>query len=128
MVDPPIEATDTMALYRASRVRMCDGRTSRAKTSRATSPTRSAAACFSAATAGMSPTPKGARPMKSATPPMVLAVYWAAQVPAPGQALRARSSTSSWPRRPTARSPRASHMSWIVTSRSRQRPGIMLPL
>lgn len=127
-VEPPMAATDTIALCSASAVSTLEGRASAASARMAISPTRRAAASLSGTVAGMSPTPNGARPRKSATVPMVLAVYWAAQVPAPGQACLARSSRSAWSIRPTSRSPSASHMSWMVTSFPRQRPGSMLPL
>ncbi len=71
--------------------------------------------------------PAGLRPRISKTMPIVLAVNWAPQAPAPGLACFSRSARSSSDILPAAWAPTASKTSWIVTSLPRQRPGMMLP-
>ena len=58
---------------------------------------------------------------------MVFAVYMPAQDPAPGQATRSSSARSPSVIRSAANAPTASNTSWTVTSRSRNRPGMIVP-
>ena len=71
--------------------------------------------------------PNGEMPRHSHTVAIVLAVNWPPQAPAPGQACRSSESRSGVLKVPAAWAPTASKTSWMVTSRSCQRPGAIDP-
>ena len=117
LVEPPLAATPAMALSMASRVMICDGRTS-SRTSRiATRPASAAASDLSGSRAGMPLRPAGLMPRSSIAIDMVLAVNCPPQAPAPGHATSSRAWTSSGPTVPAAWAPTTSKTSWMVTSR-----------
>ena len=128
MVEPPLAATPAMAFSIASRVMICEGRTS-SRTSRITSsPAATAAASLLGCRAGTPLSPAGLMPSRSRAMDMVLAVNWPPQAPAPGQATFSRAWTSSGPTLPAAWAPTTSKTSWMVTSRPLYRPGAIEPL
>ncbi len=127
-VDPPVAATAATAFSIASRVMICDGRTS-SRTSRiAMRPASYAASVFAGSVAGTSLSPAGLMPRNSSTVAIVFAVNWAPHAPAPGQATFSSSCTSAFDIVPAAAAPTASKTSWMVTSRPRKRPGAIEPL
>ncbi len=128
LVEPPVAAIAAIAFSRASRVMICDGRTSSRTSCTASSPARSAAAPLPGSRAGTSPSPPGEMPRNSSASAIVFAVNCPPHAPAPGHATPSSSCTSSADIFPAACAPTASNTSWIVTSRPRNRPGAIEPL
>ncbi len=127
-VEPPVAAIAATAFSIASRVMICDGRTS-SRTSRMTMrPASYAASVFAGSVAGTSLRPAGQMPRNSRTVAIVLAVNCPPHAPAPGHATPSSSCTSAFDIVPAAAAPTASNTSWMVTSRPRNRPGAMEPL
>ncbi len=91
------------------------------------SPARRATARFSSAVAGTSLAPNGDSPIRVIASAIVLAVNCPPHAPAPGQAARSSSHSSFSSSLPAAQAPTASKTSWMVTSRSCQRPGCDRP-
>ena len=100
-VEPPLPATPAIALSSAPRSRKRAGHPLPSSRTASAPAGAAASSLVLRSSAGISRRRCGARPRQSATPAMVLAVYWAAQVPGPGHAC-ARSSTSAWSSRPRA--------------------------
>ena len=95
LVDPPVAATDAAAFSIASRVTICDGRTSSRTSCMTSRPHSSAASPLPRLSAGMPFRPAGLMPRNSSAVDIVLAVYWPPQAPAPGQATDSTSCSSS---------------------------------
>ena len=127
-VDPPVAATDAAAFSIASRVTMCDGRTSSRSSRIASRPHSSAASPLPRLSAGIPFSPAGLMPRKSSAVDMVLAVNWPPQAPAPGHAADSTSCSSAASIVPAAYAPTASKTSWMVMSRPRNVPGAIEPL
>ena len=127
-VEPPVAAIDAAALSRAARVTICDGLTSARTSSMASLPESYAASSFVLSAAGIPFIPAGEMPRNSSAVDIVFAVNCPPQAPAPGQATDSSSCTSAGDIVPAACAPTASKTSWIVTSRSRKRPGAIEPL
>ena len=106
---------------------ICRGRRPRFSTSITSAPAARATPALSVSTAGTLALPNGEMPSTSQTVAMVLAVNWPPQAPAPGQAWRSSASSSAVGMVPAACAPTASNTSWMVTSRSCQRPGAIEP-
>ena len=84
MVEPPVAATEAIALSIEVRVTKLDGRMS-SRTRRITiSPARRAASSFAGSSAGIPLSPAGDRPSVSMTIDIVLAVNWPPHAPGPG--------------------------------------------
>ena len=94
-MDPPDAATAAIALSKARRVRIWDGRMSFSNTSRASLPAASAAGTFAGSTCGIELNPTGESPITSITIDMVLAVYCPPHAPAPGHATCSSSARSA---------------------------------
>ena len=123
LVEPPLAATAAAAFSSASRVMICEGRTS-SRTSRITiRPHSSAASPLPRLIAGIPFMPAGLMPRKSSAIDIVLAVYWPPHAPAAGQAADSTSWSSSASILSAAYAPTASKTSWIVMSRPRNVPG-----
>jgi len=83
---------------------------------------------FAGSVAGTSFRPAGLMPRNSSAIAIVFAVNCPPHAPAPGHATFSSSCTSALLIVPAAAAPTASKTSWIVTSRSRKRPGAIEPL
>ena len=88
-------ATDAAAFSIASRVMMCEGRTSSRTSCIASRPHSSAASPLPRLSAGIPFRPAGLMPRKSSAIDMVLAVNWPPQAPAPGHAADSTSCSSA---------------------------------
>jgi len=97
--------------------RNVDGRTSRRTRSMISSPVRWAAASLALSSAGMPLRPAGESPMNSMIVLIVLAVYWPAQAPGPGQATFSISVSSSSVILPARYAPIASYTVTTVALR-----------
>jgi len=128
LVEPPVAATEAMALSIEARVTKVRGRTSRRTRSMTSSPVRRAASSFLGSTAGISLSPAGERPMNSMTMLMVLAVYWPPQAPAPGQATDSIAYSSLAGTLPAPKPPIASYTDTMSWSWPWYWPGRMVPL
>ena len=95
LVEPPVAATEAAAFSSASRVTICEGRTSSRTSCITSSPAFSAASPLPRLSAGMPFIPPGERPRNSSAVDIVLAVYWPPQAPAPGQAADSTACSSS---------------------------------
>ena len=97
LVEPPVAATPAIALRSARRSRnaRAPAPPPRRARPRAARPAPRPPAFSSRASAGISPSPRIARPRQSSAIAIVLAVNWPAQVPGPGHAWRSSSSSSA---------------------------------
>ena len=95
MVEPPVATAEAAAFSSASRVTICDGRTSRATRSTTSRPHSCAASAFFGESAGMPFSPGGLIPRNSMIVDIVFAVNCPPHAPAPGQAAPSSSFRSS---------------------------------
>ena len=115
-VEPPVAAAQAMPFSRAGRVSRSRGRTPRRSRSITSSPARRPTSSLRGSVAPTVALPSGEMPRNSSTVAIVLAVYWAPQAPAPGQATSSSAVSSRSENVPAAWRPTASKTSWIVTS------------
>jgi len=108
-------------------LRKSEGRRRSSIASTVRRPAARATSVRSSVTAGGLALPSGAKPIASLMEAIVLAVNMPPQAPAPGQAWRSISSSSSSLIWPVATAPHASNTFWIVTSCPRWWPGMMDP-
>ena len=95
MVEPPVAATDAAAFSIASRVMICDGRTSSRTSCITRRPHSSAASPLPRLSAGIPFSPAGLMPRKSSAVAIVLAVNMPPQAPAPGHAADSTACSSA---------------------------------
>jgi len=127
LVDPPSAITTAIAFSNASRVRICRGRTPSARRRITVPPLARAASSRRGSVAGGDAEPGSDSPSASTAAAMVFAVYMPAHEPGPGHAVRSSSFSSSGVMDPAETLPTASNTSWIVTSRPRKEPGMIVP-
>src|SRR5216683_1282383 len=127
LVDPPVAATPAMAFSNEARFTTSSGRRFSRRSWTTCSPAARVAAPLRGSSAGMLAYPTGARPSSSVASAMVFAVYWPPHAPGPGQATSSRSCSARSVILPAAWAPTASKTSWMVTSRSSNRPGAIEP-
>ena len=94
-VEPPVAATDAIALSNDWRVTIELGRMSWRTRCITSSPAWRAASSLRPSSAGIALSPAGLRPRNSSTVAIVLAVNWPPHAPAPGQAPFSASYSSS---------------------------------
>ena len=129
LVDPPVAATEAMALSMAARVMIWDGRVPPLTSSMTSSPARRAASSLPGSVAGIPFRPPGEMPMNSSAVLIVFAVNWPPHAPGPGHAASSISRSSSREIFPARYAPIASNTVTTVASRfPRTTPGLMVPL
>ncbi len=126
-VDPPIAQATAMAFSKARRVMMSDGRISLSSSPTTASPEAWESPSRRGSRAGIDADIGSDIPSASEIAAIVFAVNMPAQDPAPGQAARSSSPRSASDIVPAETDPTPSKTSWIVTSRSCQRPGMIVP-
>ena len=128
LVEPPVATAEAAAFSSASRVTMCEGRTSRSTRSTMSRPHSCAASAFFGDSAGIPFSPGGLIPRNSMIVAIVLAVNCPPHAPAPGQAALSSSFRSSAEIFPAAYAPIPSYTSATVTSLPRKSPGAIEPV
>ena len=126
-VEPPLAATTRAAFSSASRVMMSRGRRLLSISFMTACPDAKAYSSRDWYGAGALAECGSAMPSASDTQAIVFAVNWPPQEPADGQATRSISARSSAFILPPWYCPTASKTSWTVTSRPRNRPGMIEP-
>ena len=127
LVDPPVAATPAIAFSNEARFTTSSGRRFSRRSWTTCAPAARVAAALRGSSAGMLAYPTGARPSSSVASAMVFAVYWPPHAPGPGQATSSSSCRARSGILPAACAPTASKTSWMVTSRSSNRPGAIEP-
>ena len=127
LVEPPHALTAAIAFSNAALVMIWRGVMPFSSRLTTASPERRAHSMRSSEVAGADDEPGSAMPSASAAVAMVLAVNMPPHEPAPGQACCSISVSSATVMEPRATAPTASKTSWMLRSRPRRRPGMIVP-